>query len=182
MKPLTKEEIKFIKETGWTPTKHQVNCDEWNNTIFPNLIDTSLSEKYIDNEGYLVDTYSDAVRKYCLEKYNIDTYDLYKKCVDEYDAITLENDAVYLFYAFFTKEELEKLTDEEATSWLKDFKYYNGYRKWDDGNLIYVEDAISVYNNQSAFYLDEEGDIWWFERDDEEAPMPELFTKYEANS
>ena len=95
-----------------------------------------------------------------MKTYNIDTIDLYKKFTEESDAISLEYEATYLFYTFFTKEELEKLTDEEATKWLKDFQYFSGYRKWDGGNLVYVNEALEVYAGTREFYEEQDGEIW----------------------
>ena len=159
MKQLTEQEIKFIKETGWTPTVEQAS--EWNRTIFSNIFNPAeFEKKYTDEEGYLIDPYSDKINEYVLEKYNIDTIELYKKCTEESDGISLEYEATYLFYTFFTKKELENLTDEEATEWLKDFQYYFGYRKWDGGNLSYVNEALEVYNGNRVFYLENDNSVW----------------------
>ena len=56
------------------------------------------------------------------------------------------------------------MTDETATKWLKDFQYYFGYRKWDGGNLQYVNEAIEVYNGDRVFYLDGD-EVWNIEAD-----------------
>ena len=159
MKKLTEQEINFIKETGWTPTVEQ--CDEWERTIFVNLFTkAAFKKKHLDEDGYVIDEFSNKVNEYVLKTYNIDTVDLYKKFTEESDAISLEYEATYLFYTFFTKEELEKLTDEEATKWLKDFQYFSGYRKWDGGNLIYVNEALEVYAGTREFYEEPNGEIW----------------------
>ena len=159
MKKLTKNEINFIKETGWTPTVEQ--CNEWEKTIFTSIFDkATFKKKYLDEDGYVVDEFSNKVNEYVLKTYNIDTVDLYKKFTEESDTISLEYEATYLFYTFFTKEELEKLTDEEATKWLKNFQYYSGYRKWDGGNLIYVNEALEVYAGTREFYEEPDGEIW----------------------
>ena len=159
MKQLTENEIKFIKETGWTPTVEQ--CGEWGRTVFPSLFGKAdFKKEYLDEDGYVVDEFSNKVNEYVLKTYNIDTIDLYKKFTEESDAISLEYEATYLFYTFFTKEELEKLTDEEATKWLKDFQYFSGYRKWDGGNLIYVNEALEVYAGTREFYEEPDGEIW----------------------
>ena len=158
MKQLTENEIKFIKETGWTPTVEQ--CDEWGRTVFPSLFGKAdFKKEYLDEDGYVVDEFSDKVNEYVLKTYDIDTVDLYKKFTEESDAVSLEYEATYLFYAFFTKEELEKLTDEEATKWLKDFQYFSGYRKWDGGNLIYVYEAIDIYNGARELYIQDDS-VW----------------------
>lgn len=158
MKQLTENEIKFIKETGWTPTVEQ--CGEWGRTVFPSLFGKAdFKKEYLDEDGYVVDEFSDKVNEYVLKTYDIDTVDLYKKFTEESDAVSLEYEATYLFYTFFTKEELEKLTDEEATKWLKGFQYFSGYRKWDGGNLIYVYEAIDIYSGARELYIQDDS-VW----------------------
>lgn len=144
MKRLTEQEIKFIKETGWTPTVQQ--CNEYSRT---------------NKAPYYIDSFAES-QNIAREDFNIDLIELYNKTcdIDNSDGISLEYEATYLFYTFFTKEELEKLTDEEATKWLKDFKYFFGYRKWDDGNLVYVKEAIEVYEGTREFYEEYDGDVW----------------------
>lgn len=146
MKRLTEQEIKFIKDTGWTPTLSQMNYNE------SELKRTKFSGM----------TREEGAKAFHAEmkKYNIDISSLYKKFIEECDAISLEYEATYLFYTFFTREELEKLTDEEATKWLKDFQYYVGYRKWNGGNLIYVNEALEIYDGKREFYEESDGEIW----------------------
>ena len=49
MKKLTKTEINFIKETGWTPAVEQ--CDEWERTIFVNLFNkATFKKKHLDED------------------------------------------------------------------------------------------------------------------------------------
>ena len=151
MKKLTSEEIKFIKETGWTPTLHQMSYDEselkrnrFIGTKFAKMTKKEAAEAFLQE----------------MDKYGVNIQELYNKCTENYDGISLEYEATYLFYTFFTKEELEKMTDEQATEWLKDFQYHFGYRKWDGGNLVYVEEALEIYNGQRVFYLEEDDDIW----------------------
>ena len=153
MKRLTEQEISFIKDTGWTPTLHQMSYSEnelkrthlyqvQNIPVSPEMMRLQF-ESFANQYGFNLD-------------------DLYNKTcnLENSDGISLEYEATYLFYTFFTKEELEKLTDEEATKWLKDFKYFFGYRKWDDGNLVYVEEAIEVYERTREFYEEYDGDVW----------------------
>ena len=153
MKKLTEQEINFIKDTGWTPTLHQMGYSEnelkrthlyqvQNIPVSPEMMRLQF-ESFANQYGFNLD-------------------DLYNKTcnLENSDGISLEYEATYLFYTFFTKEELEKLTDEEATKWLKDFKYFFGYRKWDDGNLVYVKEAIEVYEGTREFYEEYDGDVW----------------------
>jgi len=152
MKKLTEQEINFIKDTGWTPTLHQMGYSEnelkrthlyqvQNIPVSPEMMKLQF-ESFANQYGFNLD-------------------DLYNKTcnLENSDGISLEYEATYLFYTFFTKEELEKLTDEEATKWLQDFKYFFGYRKWDDGNLVYVEEAIEVYEGTREFY-EQDGEMW----------------------
>ena len=153
MKKLTEQEINFIKDTGWTPTLHQMHYSEnelkrthlyqvQNIPVSPEMMQLQF-ESFANQYGFNLD-------------------DLYEKTcnLENSDSISLEYEATYLFYTFFTQEELEKLTDEEATKWLKNFKYFFGYRKWDDGNLIYVKEAIEIYEGTREFYEEYDGDVW----------------------
>ena len=146
MKKLTEKEIKFIKDTGWTPTVYQMNYNEaeLKHTKFAGLSREEGAKAFHAE----------------MENYDINISELYKKFVEDCDGISLEYEATYLFYTFFTKEELENLTDEEATKWLKDFQYYFGYRKWDGGNLTYVNEAIEIYKGERIFYLEDDGSVW----------------------
>lgn len=147
MKLLTKDEVRFIKETGFTPTVFQ--CDEY------------MKRTY--KKPYWIDSFAEA-QNIAREDFNIDLEVLLDKTIgddlDDSDSISLEETAVYLFYTFFTKAELEKLTDEEATKFLQDFRYFYGYRKWDGGNLSYVYDAIEAKEGKRVFYLQEDGNVW----------------------
>ena len=157
MKQLTEQEIKFIKETGWTPTVYQ--CAEWYKTIWTDE-KLELGQNYRELREAYENKYRAIAEEVAQNQYGFDLNDLYKKCTEESDGITLEEMAPYLFYIFFTKDELEKLTDETATKWLKDFQYYCGYRKWDGGNLKYVYEALDVYSGDRVFYLQDDGEVW----------------------
>lgn len=165
MKLLTKNEIRFIRETGWTPTVEQAN--EWDRTLW---MDESQRKVYremsLDERQQEAIKYVSMAYDYARDEYGIDLSSLYAKCTDESDAITLENDATYLFYVFFTREQLEGMDDKSATTWLKDFKYYFGYRKWDDGNLRFVQEALEVYNGHRVFYLEDDGSVWNISHDE----------------
>lgn len=164
MKQLTKEEITFIKETGWTPTVYQ--CSEWDRTIWTTEhLSIEPMDTYIDRR----DTYSNKYYNIAYneaKKYGFDLDELYKKFTTECDGISLEYEATYLFYLFFTKEELEQLTDEKATKWLKDFQYFYGYRKWNGDNLRFVEEALQIYKNNRVFYLENDNEVWNISKDE----------------
>lgn len=138
MKALTDKEIQFIKETDFTPTV--IQCNEWNRTPFETVEDASA---------------------YTLYNYGFNLVDLLDKLFDDCDGISGEYNATYLFYTFFTKQELMELTPEKGLKWLQDFKYFCGYRKWD---IEFVEkeinEALEIYNGTREFYETESGDIW----------------------
>lgn len=139
MKRLTENEIKFIKETDVTWTT--VGCGEWEKrTVFANYNEAAQCAR---------------------DMYQIDLDVLMNKFGD-YDGITLEYTATYLFYSFFTKEELEKLTPEDGIEWLKDMRYFFGYRKWDAESIApFIEEALEIYAGTREFYEeDDDGDIW----------------------
>ncbi len=151
MKRLTEQEINFIKNTGWSPTLHQMGYseDELKRTHLYQVQNIPVSPEMMQLQ---FESFAN--------QYGFNLSDLYSKCTDECDGISLAYEATYLFYTFFTKEELEHLTDKEATKWLKDFQYYFGYRKWDGGNITYVDEALEVYNGKRVFYLEDDGAVW----------------------
>lgn len=152
MKKLTQEEINFIKDTGWTPTLHQMHYseNELKRTHLYQIQNIPVSSKMMKLQ---FESFAN--------QYGLDLHDLYNKTcnLDNCDSVSLEYEATYLLYTFFTKEELEKLTDEEVTNWLKDFKYFCGYRKWDGGNLVYVNEALEIYAGTREFY-EQDGNMW----------------------
>lgn len=159
MRKLTKNEVAFVKETGFTPTVYQ--CREYHRTAF---YDMKLDKKdYDPSEGY----HYQLAKKVAREKYNVDLDEFLKKNISQSlndgDSISLEYVATYLFYLFFTKEELQRMTDEAATEFLKNYRYYYGFRKWDGGNLTYVNDAIRAYEGEIEFYEDTDGNVLWRE-------------------
>lgn len=147
MKKLTEKEIKFIKETGWTPTVYQMNYNE--------------SElKHTKFAGLSREEGAKAFHKE-IRKHRIKIDNLYKKCTSEVDGITLENDAVYLLYTFFKADELVDIDTSWALQWLQDFKYYEGFRKWSERDVENaICEALEVYGDSREFYEDAKGEIW----------------------
>lgn len=153
MKKLTKKEIKFIRETGWSPTLVQMNYSEiemrvpfFKRFLYENLKSSDAESKYLA----------------LAEKYDIDLNKLYKKTcnLDNCDGISLEYDATYLLYTFFTSEELVDLNVSWALKWLQDFKYYFGYRKWNEHFVeIEIEEALEIYAGTREFYK-LNGEMW----------------------
>lgn len=137
MKRLTENEIRFIKETNVTPTV--VFCEEWRRTPYSGLAEAT--ERGIN-------------------EYSVDIQAIMDKC-SEYDGISLEYMATYLLYTFFTQEQLESLSFDELLSWLKDFKYFCGFRKWNEYWVeIVVNEALEVYAGTREFFDDEDGEVW----------------------
>lgn len=150
MKRLTEQEIKFVKETGFTPTVFQ--CDEYSRT---------------NKEPYYIDSYAEA-QNIAREDFDIDVDEFLSKNIgmelDDSDSISLEFVATYLLYCFFTKEELEALTPEAALQWLQDYRYFFGFRKWDaQYAMIEINDALMVYEGKAEFYDNTDGNVWWRE-------------------
>ena len=155
MKPLTDKEIAFIKATKWSPT----------------LVQMGYSKTELAHTPYAGHEPKDAQAMYEItaSRYDIDLDDLFNKTcsVNDSDGISLEYDATYLFYTFFTPEELLELEPDFALSWLQDFKYYFGYRKWTER---YIEqeiiEAIEIYAGSREFYITDDGNIWNREKEE----------------
>lgn len=144
MKKLTEQEINFIKNTGWTPTVHQ--CNEYKRT---------------NKAPYYIDSFAEA-QNIAREDFNIDLIELYNKTCSENncDGISLEYEATYLLYTFFTPEELLELDNSWALNWLQDFKYYMGFRKWDESDVeVCIQEALSIYAGTREFY-EQDGEMW----------------------
>lgn len=145
MKRLTDKEIKFIKETRFTPTILQ--CDEYDRTPFRNYSQAEKAAK--------VD-------------YGIDLAELMEKCAadDDIDEISLEYAATYILYTFFSKKELLDMKVSDALRFLMNFRYYFGYRKWDESKTAEcMTEAIQIYDGAREFYV-ECGHMWNREKDD----------------
>ena len=139
MRRLTENEIRFIKETGITATV--IQCDEWGRSTCSNYAD---AEKLADAE------------------YGINLQEFLCVLADvHYDSISLDYDAVYLLYTFLTREELENMNDGEVLEWLRDFKYWFGYRKYNI-DLAYIHrcEALEVYDGTREFYETDNGEVW----------------------
>lgn len=165
MKRLTPNEIKFVKETGFTPTVYQ--CDQYYLTVFTDeKLELNSSTYTKDREKYSRKWYKVA-KKIAKEKYDVDLDAFIDKNLnianDDYDGISLEYVATYLLYCFFTKEELLKMTDEEAHTFLQDYRYYYGFRKWYGDCSSYIHEAIQAHDGLIEFYDTEDGNVWWRE-------------------
>lgn len=143
MKYLTQQEIQFMKETGWSWTV--VQCNEYEKT------------KCKD--------YDDAYR-IAMEQYGVNLDTLIQKSDANEDSISLEFAAGYLFYTFFTLEELNSKTDEELLKWLQDMKYFCGWRKADESDARAARyDAERLFAGTIVFTDLGDGDVWYIEKD-----------------
>lgn len=140
MLKLNDQEIKFVKETKFTPTVFQ--CDEYYRTPFKNASEAS---------------------EVALRDYGVDLAAFLKKNLDQNDtdSISLEYVATYLFYTFFSEEELLNIFSEDALKWLQDYRYYLGFRKWDADDVAQgVEEAVEIYRGEREFYITEDNQVW----------------------
>lgn len=157
MRLLTENEIRFFKETGVTPTVMNIGGKEWYHTEFCDEIDENFLTGEISNEK-LVYEHACKVAK---ERYNVDLNALYDKCYLDQDGISLEDEAPYIIYCLLTEEELDKKSDKELVEWLQDWKYYSGYRKWDEwAARIARYEAKGLYNGAREIYTYDDGSIY----------------------
>ena len=144
MKYLTQQEIQFMKDTGWSWTVFQ--CDEY------------IATKCKD--------YDDAYR-IAMEQYGVNLDALLHKSDENEDSISLEYAAGYLLYTFFTPAELEAKTDQELLEWLKDMKYFFGWRKADESDARAARyDAEKLFAGTAVFTDLGDGDVWYIEKDE----------------
>lgn len=154
MKRLTEQEIEFIKHTGWTPTLHQMDYSE-NELKRTHLY--QIQNIPVSSEMMKLQFESFA------NQYGFNLNDLYDKTcnLESSDSLSLEEEAIYLFYTFFTKDELVDIDTSWALDWLKDFKYYFGFRKWSEYEVeSAVLDALEVYSGTRKFVEDSDGEIY----------------------
>lgn len=142
MRQLAENEIKFFKETNFTPTVFQ--CDEYSRTPFHSYAEAEKAAK---------------------EKYSINLDSLLTDCLNDSDSISLEYDATYLLHTFFTQDELKEMKAKEALKFLQDFKYFNGFRKWSEEQAeVEIQEALQIYDGVRKF-VDVDGDVWNKEND-----------------
>ena len=137
MKVLKQNEIDFLKKTGVTPTVLQ--CEEWGRTPVGSR---KMAEKIA-------------------AEYGIDLHDFYKMLTEQYDSISLENEAAYIFSIFFTNEELSKMNGHDALKFLQDWKYYNGFRKWSEWDTFdALAEAQRIHEGFTKVTSDADGNLW----------------------
>jgi len=137
MKVLKDNEIKFLKDTGFTPTVYA--CDEW------------YRSKLKDD--------ADAEEK--AREYGIELSSFYNMLMKEHDSISLENEAAYILYIFFTLEQLARLSDADALKFLRDWKYYLGFRKWSECDAMNARhEAQRIHEGFTKVTSDADGNLW----------------------
>lgn len=142
MRLLTKNEIDFVKATKFTPTVYQ--CDQYYLTIF---------ESYEQAEEFARRVYNFDLGEFLQKNIGIELKDN--------DSISLEMNAAYLFYCFFTQEELTNMSAEDGLKWLQDYRYFLGYRKWspqDAQNAI--DEAIKIHLGYSRVTVGSDNNVW----------------------
>ena len=166
MKPLTENEIVFVKGTNYTATVWQ--CNEWSRTVWGHE-----------------PTYAE-IATWCMHAGIAEVYDvlsagafldcLHEKFNNVEDSISVENLGIYLFRTFLTREEMEDLLHQPpvevcddgyrftaSAKFLKDWKYFNGFRKIDDADYI-LEMALDP---RWTYSVDDDGDVWYDLMEDE---------------
>lgn len=137
---LNPEEIRFVKEIHFTPTVYQLN--EYSRTPFKDYKEC---------------------KKVANKLYHFDLDNFIKKNLNQKDTdeLSLEYVATYLLYTFFTEDELEELSGEDALKWLEDYRYYRGFWKFEtDQVLTCIDKALEVYYGVREFYSSDDNQIW----------------------
>ena len=147
MKKLTELEYMVMKHFDIKPTDIQMaNDDEW----MPSL---------------------SAVATFCMHNnFHHIVYDklsaysflvvLANKLCDIEDGISLEDLAIWVLSNYLTPEELEKMSGEDVEKFLKDWKYFCGFRKCDGNGMQYKWDTFALWNGKMVLDEDSE-DIYY---------------------
>lgn len=144
MKKLTDIEIKIIKYFNITPTKIQeAVAAEW----MPSLAEVVEFCKR-DCCTYPA-VHNEIEAEYFLR-------DLAEKILEPEDCMSKVDLATWLLTNYFTRQELEDTPYEEILEFLKDWKYFFGFRKDDVHDVMtYVWDAQAVFDG--AYILNPNG-------------------------
>lgn len=62
----------------------------------------------------------------------------------EDDSITLEDTATWVLSHYFTEEQLKEMQPAEAEKFLRNWKYFFGYRKCDGWGELYINNALNA--------------------------------------
>lgn len=86
--------------------------------------------------------------------------DLANKLCDIEDGISLEDLAIWVLSNYLTPEELEKMDEKAVETFLKDWKYFCGFRKCDGNGMYYKWDTFAYWNGEKVLDPDSE-DIYY---------------------
>lgn len=78
----------------------------------------------------------------------------------ESDVISLEDTATWVLSHYFTIKQLEEMKPEEAEEYLRNWKYYQGYRKCEGWGNVYISNAIAYLSGEMI--LDETDDEYFY--------------------
>lgn len=137
MRKLTEVEYEVMRHFDITATKIQMaDGDEW----MPSLADVAA---FCMHQGYSYEVYDKITAGILLTK-------LANKITNpDEDAFSLEDLATWLFTHYYTKQELKELPCEDAVSFLKDWKYFFGFRKLDAATVAnYIDNALAVFDGE----------------------------------
>jgi len=91
-----------------------------------------------------------------------------KVCIDE-DSISSEYTAAWLLDHYFTEEQLREMKAEDAEKFLKDWKYWVGFRKCDGWGDTYINDALLVKSGDWVFHPtkidNDEAEVWYVDKE-----------------
>ena len=137
MKVLTENEIKLMDGLRITPNQLNGETDVYKDEDQPRPY--PLLEKVLD---------------FCLHNGITEVHDklsahkfldgLAAKLTEAEDSCSLEDTAAWVLSHYFTREQLEKMTGEEAEEYLQDWKYWCGFRKCQGWGNTYIEEACQV--------------------------------------
>lgn len=82
----------------------------------------------------------------------------------EYDSITLEDTATWVLSHYFTLEQLKGMNATDAERFLKDWKYFLGYRKCDGWGNTYIYNAIRALRGDIILHKKEK-DYFYIEKE-----------------
>ena len=128
MKRLTDMEIAIVDHFNLTPNKMAEG--DW--PILTDVVQFCIHEGY---GGLVWDKMSAHAILLEIEKKWLTTED---------DSIALEDIATWVLSHYFSRDQLINMTGEAAERYLKEWKYFFGFRKCDGMGEVYISDAIRV--------------------------------------
>lgn len=92
---------------------------------------------------------------------------LRRKLWDDFedDAISLEDTATWVLSHYFTASQLMEMQPKEAEEFLRNWKYFLGFRKCDGWGMIYLQNAISALSGELK--LDPYDDEYFYQENED---------------